>query len=310
MTKQCADCRKILDVDRFYWVNKSTSQLRGQCKDCMRTRKIAQRNPAWTPACSRCGTNLPTRAGSGRRLCADCYAKTYDTMDIRPSGSRRVKLKPCSLCGGPKPRFERGKLCPDCKPWQHYASNLRRFGLTPANYLAMLAAQDGRCYICRTLPNGQRLSIDHDHSLPDCREAVRGLLCNDCNYSRIPRFAEDIAMLRRAADYLESPPASSVLEDPPAPRAGDRSAVGAGRTAYQRHGLPPDIDNLVPALCLPACRPTARRHLEAHGPRRQALAPSFSNYGLVKVERMPACSAVILSACMNAMPAASAGSSR
>ncbi|MEV6340715.1 endonuclease VII domain-containing protein [Nocardia vinacea] len=119
-------------------------------------------------------------------------------------------MKPCTLCGGSKARFERGKLCPSCKPWASYARSLRRFGLTPADYTAILQAQGGVCFICSSRPGTKRLCIDHDHALPDSRAAVRGLLCDECNYSRLPRFADDPEMLKRAVAYLSSPPARDV----------------------------------------------------------------------------------------------------
>lgn len=154
---------------------------------------------------------MPSRTGPGRRLCETCFGETYDLNDRCDNGSHRIKLKPCSLCGGRKERFERGKMCSLCKPWRSYAQRLRRFGLTPADYMAMLNAQNGCCYVCGAEPLTQRLSIDHDHALGETREAVRGLLCNDCNYSRLPRFGEEAALLRRAADYLENPPARAIL---------------------------------------------------------------------------------------------------
>jgi hypothetical protein len=211
--KQCTDCGQVLPSTEFYWVSKSLGTLRGQCKACMRRSKIAQRDPAWTPNCSRCDVRLPERTGSGRRLCDDCFGQTYDLEYRRANGAHRVRLMPCSLCGGPKERMARGKMCQACKPWAGYAKSLRRFALTPADYVAILQAQGGVCYICYEPPRGQRLSIDHDHALPEGRAAVRGLLCRDCNYSRLPRFGEDVAMLQRAISYLTAPPARSVIAE-------------------------------------------------------------------------------------------------
>jgi Recombination endonuclease VII len=209
--KLCSDCGEHLPVEQFYWVSKSSGRLRGQCKDCMRISKMQQRSPNWTPACFRCGARLPTRVGSGRRLCAECFAETYDLEFRRTNGAHRITLKPCTLCGGAKERFERGKLCGACRSWALYARSLRRFGLTPRDYASLLSAQGGVCYICGSPPSGQRLSIDHDHSIPEGRDAVRGLLCRDCNYSRLPVFAESTTMLQRAISYLSDPPARRVL---------------------------------------------------------------------------------------------------
>jgi hypothetical protein len=211
-SKPCTTCGKVLPVTEFYWVSKALGTLRGQCKGCMKVSKAAQRDPEWTPSCNRCGERLSSRTGSGRRLCSDCFAEVYDTSDRRENGAHRLRMRPCTLCGGPKERFERGKLCGACRPWAGYAKSLRRFGLTPTDYLAILDAQGGTCYICATPPNGKRLCIDHDHSLPDGRDAVRGLLCDECNYNRLPRFAENLAMMRRAVEYLTEAPAQAILK--------------------------------------------------------------------------------------------------
>jgi hypothetical protein len=215
MARKCTDCRRHLPDQSYYWVSKARGKLRGQCKDCMRQRKLEQRDPAWTPACSRCGQRLRERAGSGRRLCNGCFGDTYDHEFRRTNGAHRIRLKPCTLCGGEKERFERGKVCGPCRPWVRYAASLRAFGLTPAEYVAIFEAHGGRCYVCGTRPGMTRLCIDHDHSIPVMRDAVRGLLCDECNYSRLPRFKEDAAMLARAIDYLTRPPAQRVLSSLP-----------------------------------------------------------------------------------------------
>jgi len=191
----------------------------------MRARKLEQRDPTWTPACSRCGQRLAERAGSGRRLCDSCFDETYVLEDRRTNGAHRIRLKSCTLCGGEKERFQRGKVCVACRPWLRYAASLRSFGLSPAEYVAIFQAQGGACYVCGARPGKTRLCIDHDHSVPVMRDAIRGLLCDECNYSRLPRFKEDVSMLQRAVDYLTDPPAQRVLNSitagtPPPPPPG------------------------------------------------------------------------------------------
>lgn len=85
---------------------------------------------------------------------------------------------------------------------------LRTYGLTPADYDDLLAAQRGVCAICgqaeairqphRVAPGASDLAVDHCHETG----RVRGLLCMLCN-TAIGKFNDDPARLRAAADYLE-----------------------------------------------------------------------------------------------------------
>lgn len=75
------------------------------------------------------------------------------------------------------------------------------YGLTQAEFDALLAAQGFRCAICRT-PNsagavGLDWIVDHDHATKE----VRGLLCEFCNIG-LGRFRDDPEVLQRAAEYL------------------------------------------------------------------------------------------------------------
>ena len=58
---------------------------------------------------------------------------------------------------------------------------LRKYGITLEEYDKLLYYQNGRCYICGKKPANQRLAVDHDHSMDNLRESVRGLLCRVCN---------------------------------------------------------------------------------------------------------------------------------
>jgi len=77
---------------------------------------------------------------------------------------------------------------------------LKRYGLTPVDYAAMLDAQGGRCAICgeEAERTARRLSVDHCHATGK----VRGLLCRDCNVG-LGVFGDEAEALRRAAEYLE-----------------------------------------------------------------------------------------------------------
>jgi hypothetical protein len=74
------------------------------------------------------------------------------------------------------------------------------YGMTPADYTAVLAAQGGRCACCGSrAPGGHgRFHVDHDHQTG----VVRGLLCSKCNLG-IGSLGDTIEGLRSAVAYLE-----------------------------------------------------------------------------------------------------------
>jgi hypothetical protein len=76
---------------------------------------------------------------------------------------------------------------------------LTRFGITPEEYDARLAAQGGHCAICpSTTPvKGKFFHVDHDHETGK----VRGLLCMNCN-TGLGHFKDSTGLLRAAAEYL------------------------------------------------------------------------------------------------------------
>jgi hypothetical protein len=74
----------------------------------------------------------------------------------------------------------------------------RKYGITPAEYDAMLAAQGGVCLICREKPGDLPLHVDHDHETG----AVRSLLCVRCN-NALGLFQESRDLFRAAAEYLD-----------------------------------------------------------------------------------------------------------
>jgi len=59
----------------------------------------------------------------------------------------------------------------------------KQYGISEAEYEALLEAQKGKCYGCGRAPKPgkRRLAVDHDHKLGNTREAVRALLCWFCN---------------------------------------------------------------------------------------------------------------------------------
>jgi hypothetical protein len=72
------------------------------------------------------------------------------------------------------------------------------YGMTIADYDALLARQNGVCRICKTKPAGRRLAVDHCH----VTDTIRSLLCNNCNLG-VGNFKDNPALMREAADYIE-----------------------------------------------------------------------------------------------------------
>lgn len=91
-------------------------------------------------------------------------------------------------------------------------SRWHRYQLDREAFQELLAAQDGRCAICREpFKTARGTHVDHDHACShadagyeSCRVCVRGLLCARCN-SGI-RILEDQDQLKMALEYLGRPP--------------------------------------------------------------------------------------------------------
>ena len=77
----------------------------------------------------------------------------------------------------------------------------KKYGITEAVFLKMLALHSKKCWICHTVPKKSVLNVDHDHKT----QQVRGLLCFFCNKYMIGRRRTEHAHLfEKAAAYLRS----------------------------------------------------------------------------------------------------------
>jgi hypothetical protein len=74
---------------------------------------------------------------------------------------------------------------------------VRKYGITVADYDAMLASQDNGCYICGEPELHRALSIDHNHRTGK----VRGLLCSNHNRA-LGLLGDDPDLLLKAHAYL------------------------------------------------------------------------------------------------------------
>lgn len=105
----------------------------------------------------------------------------------------------------------KGRVCFSCqksgsKETAHDKRVQDLYGLGPGEYKALLEAQGGVCAICGRKPR-YKMDVDHSHA----NNLVRGLLCKLCNRRILPAARDEPATLRKAAEYLESPPALHIL---------------------------------------------------------------------------------------------------
>jgi hypothetical protein len=78
------------------------------------------------------------------------------------------------------------------------AANLKRnYGITIAEFDAMLLGQGGVCKICGGDNSGKVLHVDHNHRTGN----IRALLCGPCNVG-LGSFKDDVERIMRAAEYL------------------------------------------------------------------------------------------------------------
>lgn len=147
------------------------------------------------------------------KACASCREVKPTSEYYRVSGepnSFRPYCKPCHKAKR-KAAYQRagGKDVP-------YEQLLKReYGLTLAEYNAILRRQAHRCAVCRrpetirsrSTGEPRRLAVDHDH----VTGRVRGLLCHRCNIL-VWAFEENHAILGMINRYVEDFRASFLAE--------------------------------------------------------------------------------------------------
>ncbi|QGJ94865.1 HNH endonuclease [Gordonia phage RedWattleHog] len=146
---------------------------------------------------------MPDVAAKPSVQCKDCAAAGI----TRPRKVHQVKVKG-QLRDAP------GKRCREHfyarrKVVRQRSRDLRIedvYTLSPEEFEELFIFQGRCCFICEKAKGKTRaLHVDHDHTIEDRRESIRGLLCSTCNRILLGRYT--IAMLLRAIDYQLDPPA-------------------------------------------------------------------------------------------------------
>ncbi len=152
--------------------------------------------------------SLPIRQReTGERVCKveDCgrpRASKGNTggADYCPMHQMRMKRRG-SVGGIQRERAPSGEAVWNTPEYRRRFSRLKKYGLTPEEFDAILAAQRGRCAICRSkTPRSARNGtwcVDHDHVTGQ----VRGLLCTPCNRA-VGMLQDDPDILAAALQYV------------------------------------------------------------------------------------------------------------
>lgn len=181
---------------------------------------VVTKSRAGNRRCRRCKKAFYKEAGDAliicpycRGHCARCNVELNETNFRATNGTKKRYY--CTPCDKEARLQALGNKGFNAREYRL----LKTFAITIKEYEAILAAQEGVCWICQKPPSGNALAVDHRHVLRDkqqdprdTRTRIRGLLCWQCN-GAVGKFKDDPARLRRAAEYLETCPAQMILKE-------------------------------------------------------------------------------------------------
>lgn len=202
--RTCTACTLSMPIKAFGWYKVGKRMVYyAICRACIRVQPISMQMPDDHKRCKKCQQVVPISRFSMRAygtalhrrgVCMDCR----NAMNIaarRRSPERLVQYNKYR-------RIWRQQHSAVQKAVEKDSHLYRTYGITLADYSAMLNAQCGKCAICkRSDPNHQKHNfyhVDHCH----ITGKVRGLLCSTCNVA-LGGFGDDCATLRAALVYLE-----------------------------------------------------------------------------------------------------------
>ncbi len=142
------------------------------------------------------------------KRCRDCQEEKPIDQFYKAGAFYASYCKPCSQAqskanrlANPEQYAATARRWRKANPDKLRSLELKRFyGITTADYEALLALQGGRCAGCGNGPTGKRkyLDTDHDHKTGE----MRGLLCSPCNLI-LGKAQDNSTVLRNLADYLD-----------------------------------------------------------------------------------------------------------
>lgn len=142
---------------------------------------------------------------TGSRICVICNLRK-DITEFHWTGRKTGRRRQCKKC-----LVEKAKVHRNTNREQYRRYSLKwylnsTYGMSLDTYDALLTDQNHACKICSRpfdmADQNRRPHIDHCHKTG----RVRGILCFTCN-TAMGKLKDDPTLLRRAAEYLETPPA-------------------------------------------------------------------------------------------------------
>lgn len=200
--KRCGKCGVTKPLTEFY-VSKSKGKPHSYCRPCLSAYR------------KRWDRENPEEVRAIKRRYREAHREQVREEKRRYYAAHREKMREQQRVWrelNPDRVMARNQASAEKRRWQALA---RDHGLTPDAFLELWRQQDGRCAICRRQLAARAMSrkeagsagspqshVDHCHKTG----RIRGLLCLHCNHG-LGNFRDDVAALRRAAEYLEDPPA-------------------------------------------------------------------------------------------------------
>ena len=202
-SRSCTKCGEIKSLDEFDKAPRGKYGREARCKACRAAgyqerhvpKPRRKRRAAFTgneiKTCRKCGQEKPLSQFSLSRKATETQNAVY-----------RSDCKVC--CSAQAMQWFRDH--PERQYESRRANSLRTFyGLSIAEYDALLAAQGDTCAICgldEAAAHGRtgkqfKLSVDHDHATG----RVRGILCQRCNRA-IGMLGDNPEILQKAIAYL------------------------------------------------------------------------------------------------------------
>lgn len=173
--------------------------------------------------CVRCGeqkeaahfVNDRTRSSGKFPWCKPCVLESRRDARKRPRLVQPtldgIDDSICPGCEQPLGRVHANRrFCGD--PCKEKVRRWKTFGLEPDEYRKLVAAQNGKCPICRK--NVRKWVIDHNHATGE----TTGVTCQICNQALLAYTKHDPEVARRLAAYLDAPPVRAMF--------GERRYVG------------------------------------------------------------------------------------